>query len=72
MGFATPQDQWLRKTWRADLELIFESREFEQRGYWNARQVRKAYDRYCRGEIEIGSSVWRWVSLELWHQRFFS
>jgi asparagine synthase (glutamine-hydrolysing) len=72
MGFATPQDQWLRKTWRADLELLFGSRGFVQRGYWKARQARKAYDRYCRGEIEIGSSVWRWVSLELWHQRFFS
>lgn len=26
---------------------------------------------YCEGRHQLGSSVWRWVSLELWHQRFF-
>ncbi len=72
MGFATPQDRWLRETLRPDLDRLFGSREFQQRGYWDPRQLRKAYDQYCRGEVAIGSSVWRWVSLEMWHQRFFS
>ncbi|CAI4033174.1 Asparagine synthetase (glutamine-hydrolyzing) [Nitrospira tepida] len=72
MGFSTPQDRWLRETWRPELEILFSSPSFEQRGYWDPKQLRKAYERYCRGEIEIGSSVWRWVCLELWHQRFFS
>ncbi len=72
VGFATPQDRWLQETLRPELELLFGSPRFEQRGYWDPRQLRKAYERYCRGEIEIGSSVWRWVSLELWHRRFFS
>lgn len=71
MGFATPQDRWLRETLRPELECLFGTPRFEQRGYWNPRQLRKAYERYHRGEIEIGSSVWRWASLELWHQRFF-
>lgn len=71
VGFATPQDRWLRETLRPELELLFRSSEFEQRGYWNSTQLRHAYESYCRGEIEIGASVWRWVCLELWHRRFF-
>src|SRR2546425_7365627 len=71
MGFVTPQDQWLRQTLRDELEQLFNSRGFAQRGYWDAPRVRKAYREYCEGRQKIGASVWRWVCLELWHRRFF-
>lgn len=72
MGFVTPQDQWLRETLRPDLERLFNNPAFAQRGYWDAGRIRQAYHAYCAGERTIGGSVWRWVSLELWHQQFFS
>jgi asparagine synthase (glutamine-hydrolysing) len=71
MGFATPQDQWLRKTWRSDLQELLSGTAFEQRGYWDAARMRNAYRDYCEGGNAIGSSIWRCVSVELWHQRFF-
>ena len=71
MGFVTPQDRWLRETLRPDLERLFSSPAFGQRGYWDAPRLRNAYRKYCEGTQAIGTSVWRWVSLELWHQRFF-
>lgn len=71
MGFVTPQDKWLRKTLRPDLERLFNTHAFEHRGYWDPVRLRSAYRDYCEGREQIGSSVWRWVSLELWHQRFF-
>jgi asparagine synthase (glutamine-hydrolysing) len=71
MGFVTPQDRWLRETLRPQLEDLFRTRAFEQRGYWDPSRLRTAYREYCEGRHQLGSSVWRWVSLELWHQRFF-
>ncbi len=71
MGFSTPQDRWLRGELRPELEQIFGAQAFKQRGYWDARKVTKAYREYCEGRRAIGTSVWRWVSLELWFQRFF-
>ncbi|TRZ99886.1 MAG: asparagine synthase (glutamine-hydrolyzing) [Nitrospiraceae bacterium] len=71
MGFVTPQDRWLRETLRPQLEDLFSTRAFEQRGYWDPSRLRTAYREYCEGRHQLGASVWRWVSLELWHQRFF-
>jgi asparagine synthase (glutamine-hydrolysing) len=71
MGFVTPQDQWLRSRLRPDLESLFSTKAFEQRGYWDPPRLRKAYRRYCEQGGRIGTSVWRWACLELWHRRFF-
>jgi asparagine synthase (glutamine-hydrolysing) len=71
MGFVTPQDRWLRETLRPQLEDLFSTRAFAQRGYWDPSRLRTAYREYCEGRHQLGASVWRWVSLELWHQRFF-
>ena len=70
MGFATPQDRWLRETLRPELESLFSSSAFAQREYWDTSRLQKAYKLYCAGEIEIGTSIWRCVTLELWHQQF--
>lgn len=70
MGFATPQDRWLRETLRPELESLFASSAFARREYWDVSRLQKAYTRYCAGEIEIGTSIWRCVTLELWHQQF--
>lgn len=70
MGFATPQDRWLRETLRSDLELLFSSSSFAQREYWDPARFQQSYKRYCAGELEIGTSIWRCLTVELWHQQF--
>ncbi|TAJ08519.1 MAG: asparagine synthase (glutamine-hydrolyzing) [Nitrospirae bacterium] len=72
MGFVTPQDRWLRETWRPDVEALFQSPAFAQRGYWDPVRLRQAYRDYCAGRTELGNSIWRCLCLELWHQRFLS
>ncbi|MGH7254473.1 MAG: asparagine synthase (glutamine-hydrolyzing) [Nitrospirales bacterium] len=75
LGFATPQDRWLRRDLRDALEDVFASKSFAERPYWDAIQVRRAYRAYCDGESsggEIGSTVWRWICLEVWHQQFLA
>jgi len=70
MGFATPQDRWLREMLRPELESLFSSSSFARREYWDPCQLQKAYKRYCAGELEIGTSIWRCITLELWRQQF--
>ena len=72
MGFVTPEDRWLRETLRPECEELFASRSFAHRGYWDPVRVRRAYREYCEGQNQMGASVWRWICLELWFQRFFA
>ncbi len=74
LGFATPQEHWLRRTLRDELEGLFQSKPFEERGYWDPVKVRALYRRYCESDPDLedfGSTVWRWICLEMWHRRFF-
>ncbi len=71
MGFVTPQDQWLRESWRPDIEGILNERSFHERPYWDSRKAQQVYREYCHGTRQMGKTVWRWISLELWHQQFF-
>lgn len=72
-GFATPQDRWLRTTLRPAVEDIFHSQAFRQRGYWDPQRLGVEYQGYCGGRhSDMGTSFWRCLTLELWHERFFS
>lgn len=74
MGFVTPQDRWLRDTWRPEIESLFESSAFAQRGYWDPVRLRHTYRDYCAGRTdgELGSSLWRCLCVELWHRHCLS
>ena len=71
MGFATPQDRWLRQTMQQPLQELFSSRSFAQRGYWDQEKVRHLYRAYCGGGGgDVGASLWRCACVELWHEQF--
>lgn len=66
MGFVTPEDRWLRVTWRSHIEALLDSTSCKSRPYWRARVLKEWYRRFCDGRAAIGPTVWRWVNLELW------
>jgi asparagine synthase (glutamine-hydrolysing) len=70
MGFATPEDLWFREVLRDQVLEILNSRSFATRGYFNVGEVKKTFDRHCKGEKNLSSTIWRWVNLELWFRRF--
>lgn len=70
MGFVTPEDVWFREVLRDQVLEILDSRSFAERGYFDVEEVKKTFYRHCRGEINISSTVWRWVNLELWFRIF--
>ena len=70
MGFVTPDDVWLRTTWRREIEALCSSESFHSRPYWQPRPMRRLYEDYCEGRISIAQPVWRWICLETWLRRF--
>jgi asparagine synthase (glutamine-hydrolysing) len=70
MGFATPEDEWLRGPWRVQIESLLNSDRMRARHYWRVDVLKDWYRRYCDGNLAVGPAVWRWVNLELWLRRF--
>ncbi|AFV22880.1 putative asparagine synthetase, glutamine-hydrolyzing [Methanolobus psychrophilus R15] len=74
IGFATPEQKWLRD--KAMVELmhkIISSESFKSRDFWNAELVTDMYDKLLSGEssgIFVGTDIWRCISVELWMQLY--
>lgn len=71
MGFVTPGDVWFRTVAKDKILEIFNSDSFRNRGYFNVSKIKKEFDTHCRGEKDMHFTVWRWINLELWFQKFF-
>lgn len=70
IGFATPEDHWLRNALRSEIEAALHSDSMRSRPYWRMPVLKEWYRRYCNGQLSIGPTVWRWVNLEWWLRRF--
>ena len=70
MGFATPEDHWLRVALRPHIETMLESKSMGSRPYWRMPVLKAWYRRYCDGQLAVGPTVWRWINLECWLRRF--
>ena len=66
LGFAPPEASWLRGPLRAYLEDIFSSADFRQREWCDPAVVDSVWRRFLNGETWLYTSVWRWLSLEVW------
>ncbi|MEW6096096.1 MAG: asparagine synthase (glutamine-hydrolyzing) [bacterium] len=72
MGFVTPGDVWFRTVAKNKILEIFNSDSFINRGYFNVEEIKKEFERHCRGEKDLHFTIWRWINLELWLQKFFA
>jgi asparagine synthase (glutamine-hydrolysing) len=65
-AFSTPQTVWFLgplKEWTLD---ILSSRSFRERGWFDARATREAYEGSLRGAPPIDRGLWLLLSTELW------
>ncbi len=75
MGTPIPLEKWLRDL-KGQIEGVFESRRFRQRGYFNQPAVLDVYRRYCNGRLThsekmlYGNLLWRILNLELWFEAY--
>jgi asparagine synthase (glutamine-hydrolysing) len=66
LGFAPPEVSWLSGPLRPYVEDIFSSSEFRQREWCDPMIVDSIWRRFLSGEEWFYTSVWRWLSLEMW------
>jgi asparagine synthase (glutamine-hydrolysing) len=66
LGFAPPEVSWLSGPLRPWVEDVFSSAEFRQREWWDPVIVDSVWHRFLSGETWYYTSVWRWLSLEVW------
>nr|WP_018253355.1 asparagine synthase (glutamine-hydrolyzing) [Salinispora mooreana] len=70
IGFTTPEDSWFQRI-KNDVYLIFASRSFGARPYFDQRAVLQAFEDYVagRGGVET-MTFWRMLNVELWLREF--
>ncbi len=70
MGFATPEDDWFRGDLAAyTRDVLLDSRS-RARGYLHIPGIEQELTSHLSGRQSIGSTIWRWVNLELWCRLF--
>lgn len=71
VGFGTPQDDWFREDEMSDfIWNIIRSKSFDNRGFFDVKQVHHKFNKHLKGEINIAKEIWKWIHLELWYREF--
>jgi asparagine synthase (glutamine-hydrolysing) len=70
IGFATPEETWLKTKLRNWVEKIISSKSFSERGYFEVPNVKRTFLEYCEGKRNYPFLIWRWINLELWFRAF--
>lgn len=72
MGFVTPVGEWFKGELKDYMYGIVSSADFEKRGIFDRQGVRAVLQSNLRGEKDFNFTIWSWVNLELWFNRFFN
>ena len=70
IGFATPEEIWMREQLGKEMKKIFASEKFNGRGYFVQGKTLAEFERYLRGEHKNFQLFWRLYCLEMWFQVF--
>lgn len=71
VGFAAPDEVWMKEDIRSLICSILTSESFRKRKYWNAPAVEKSYRDFIAGRLAYSHDIWRIVCTELWLRIFF-
>jgi asparagine synthase (glutamine-hydrolysing) len=69
-GFALPLVHWLRNELKDMLQTVLLEPRTVQRGYFNAKGVRRLLDEHFEGRRVHSGRIWRLLMFELWHRNF--
>jgi len=71
IGFATPDDSWIRSSCFVSLmENLINSEPFKARKYWKPEEVKRLYREHKSGKKNHEDILWRVASVELWLKSF--
>jgi asparagine synthase (glutamine-hydrolysing) len=66
MGFAIPLDSWLRGSLRDWAESLLDERRLRSEGWFDAAQVRKAWQSHLAGGAEWQQHLWTVLMFQAW------
>jgi asparagine synthase (glutamine-hydrolysing) len=69
-GFGAPIDAWLRKGLKEMAFDILTGRRAEERGLFQAGEVRKLLEAHLSGQEDRHHEIWALLMLELWYREF--
>jgi asparagine synthase (glutamine-hydrolysing) len=75
-GTPIPLESWM-KDFHEEINHVFNSNKFRDRGYFDQAVILDFYNRYCNGKLRrherqlYGDMLWRILNLELWLEIFF-
>ena len=72
LGYAPPEAAWLHGPLRIWVDEVFSSREFRQRDWWEPAVIDRVWKRFQNGAEGLHTSIWRWLSLEVWARAFLN
>jgi len=70
IGFATPEESWIKKDLKDSMKKVFSSKSFQSRGFYNQEKTLEKFDQYLTGKIKNYSIFWRLYNLEIWYRIF--
>jgi asparagine synthase (glutamine-hydrolysing) len=70
LGFATPIAHWFRTEPESTIYPVLRSERCRGRGLFNMPALERAVDRHITGKVDLSSQIFRWITTEIWLQRF--
>ncbi len=74
LGFATPENEWLKNSFQPVFSSLITSSSFRDRGIVDAKRAQALFRDHSVHHRKRGvesSTIWRWMNLELWFRIFF-
>ena len=67
MGFGVPLNNWLKNQLRDMCEDLLSYKKLEESGYLNSEYIRKNYEMFKHGKLNIHSSIWSILMFQSWY-----
>ena len=70
IGFATPEEYWMKEELGKEMKKVFASEKFQSRGFFQKGKAVELFNRYLKGEIKNYPLFWRLYNYEMWMRVF--
>lgn len=70
IGFATPEEIWMKQELGEDMKKVFASEKFNSRSYWEPGKTSYFFEEYLKGNGTNYQLFWRLYCLEIWFRVF--
>ncbi|NLK49998.1 MAG: asparagine synthetase B, partial [Candidatus Cloacimonetes bacterium] len=69
--FGTPLlNSWMRNALHPQINNLFYSKEFRQRGIWNLPKIHNHWQHYLKGDGRQAEMLYNIIAMEVWLQTF--